>query len=146
MALVTSAAGQSVQQPRYRFIDLGVLPGGSESRAWAINQSGQIVGQSNREVSSSQEVRPFIWLYNAAFGLSAQQMHDISVIVEEAEPGIAWDINNAGLAVGQTGGATSTSGEAVTWDIDEWNGQRRGPWAAECKLGRLRRKPHGWRR
>jgi probable HAF family extracellular repeat protein len=47
-APAVAAGAQAATQPaKYRIIDLGTLPGGSNSRARAINNHGDIVGQSD---------------------------------------------------------------------------------------------------
>jgi probable HAF family extracellular repeat protein len=74
---------------RGTIMDLGVLPGDSRSEAFAINNSGQIVGTSGTQ----QTGRAFIWekgTMSALPGLGGQD-------------DFAWDINERGQVVGHSG-------------------------------------------
>src|SRR5262249_41491779 len=44
---ILTAALASAAVPKYTVTDLGLLPGGYLSRAWAINASGQVTGEAN---------------------------------------------------------------------------------------------------
>jgi len=82
----------------YDIEDLGTLPGDSGSVAWGINSDGDVVGWSN----GSQGVRAFVY-------------RDIGGIIElpgltPQNTGLARDINDQGIIVGQSGA------HAVLWD------------------------------
>jgi probable HAF family extracellular repeat protein len=91
--------------PQYAVVDLGTL-GGAESRAFAINESGQIVGWS-----TSADGRRHAFLWTADTGIVAIGERDGDV--ESA----AFAINDAGLIAGDAAkipGATV----AVAWTPD----------------------------
>ena len=70
--LMASAAAEDL--PRYRIIDLGSLDtgDGEETRAYAINNGGEVVGYSLYEYQSDLFTqRAFLWLPEAAYGLAA---------------------------------------------------------------------------
>lgn len=74
--------------------DLGALPGGSDSRAYCVNQSGQVAGWSTNAQGTMEAVR---WDSSG---------------VTDLGPGSAYGINASGQVVGES------SGEAVMWDAD----------------------------
>lgn len=72
--------------------DLGVLPGGTQSFAYAINNSGQVVGASDSVVSTLH-----------AFLYSAGRMRDLNALIPANSGWVlteARDINNLGQIVG----------------------------------------------
>ena len=84
-------------------LDLGVLPGDTQSLARAINEAGQIVGSSS---TSLQQGRAVIWengiirdLGGAAFGASLT----------------AVDINNSGEIVGNAGSSFANNSTSLLW-------------------------------
>jgi probable HAF family extracellular repeat protein len=88
--------------PQYAVVDLGTL-GGAESRAFAINESGQVVGWST---SADQRRHAFLWTADTGIVAIGERDGD----VESA----AFAINDAGLIVGDAAripGATV----AVAW-------------------------------
>ncbi len=98
-AILLLAAIAPAQSPtrRYRIIDLGHL-GGGESEAFAINDKGEIVGQSLRAVNGPLPV-PFHWRRGLMIDL-----------IPGAMGGWAQGINNSGQIVGTY--KTSASGLA----------------------------------
>ncbi|MCH8006428.1 MAG: HAF repeat-containing protein, partial [Planctomycetes bacterium] len=72
-------------------IELGTLPGGNFSQAWAINNSGQIVGLAGN--SATGPLRPFLWQDGV--------MSDIELPL--GPWGEANDINETGAIVGWMG-------------------------------------------
>ena len=101
---VRPAAGQS-----YDVIDLGTL-GGAESRAYAINDLGQVAGEA---MTQAGESRAFLWLPEAAYGLPAG-MSDLETL--GGPDSAAFGLNNAGQVVGsaETGGPAVS--RAFLWD------------------------------
>jgi len=99
--------------PLYRVTSLGELSGDPEtgsSEAYALNDLGQVVGETLIEVQGSHPVHAFLWLPVDAYGLG-QGMHDLGLLpggglltgLSEAR-----DINETGQVVGTsdaTGGA-----------------------------------------
>jgi probable HAF family extracellular repeat protein len=81
-------------------IDLGVLPGDEESGAAAINETGQIVGSSDRVDPETYEVTSHSFLYDDGV------MTALPVASTESYGG---DINDAGVVVGtmRAGGGVS---------------------------------------
>ncbi|MCX6345283.1 MAG: PEP-CTERM sorting domain-containing protein [Armatimonadetes bacterium] len=63
---------------------------GGESRAWGINDGGQVVGRSK---DASGKMCPFIWD-------SAKGMQALPFLTDYDRDGEAWGINNLGYAVG----------------------------------------------
>ena len=87
-----------------KVLDLGTLPPSwSRSKAYGINDLGEVVGSSGESASE----RAFIWLPEAAYGLPAG-MSMLESTVDQSRirpPGArAWDINSFGQAVGQEAG------------------------------------------
>ena len=112
--------------PQWRAINLGVIGGLDNSRAYAINDEAQIVGvcsDFNGEYTDPPAAGDiaFVWLNEAEFGLSAQVMHDLNAIASTGcavtiGDSIARDINAAGQIAGEvfTGGAQ----HGFLWDLE----------------------------
>lgn len=83
--------------------NLGVLPGGSNSRAYGMNDFGQVVGRADTATSSSQA---FLWD-------STRGMIDLGALVGGSWSE-AYDVNNAGQVVGMYG--TGFNYRAFLWD------------------------------
>ncbi len=88
--------------PRYEVIDLGTL-GGAESRAYGINEAGQVVGYS---LTAEGEQHAFVWDESAG-------MIDLGTL--GGDKSIAYAINNRGQVVGS---ARTASGKlhAFIWE------------------------------
>jgi probable HAF family extracellular repeat protein len=82
-------------------IDLGVLPGGDLSEAFAINDAGQVVGNSN----TSSSMRGFLW--SSPTGMRALDP------LPGANSSSAYTINNNGQIAG------ASDGRAVVWSNGE---------------------------
>jgi len=94
-------------------VDLGTLPGDEVSGASAINNAGQVVGNSLRTVSLGEgefivETRPALW--QPGGGVVA-----LPLLAGDVE-GSATDINDAGQAVGVSGDP-DFGGRPVLWTI-----------------------------
>ena len=87
-------------------LDLGVLPGGTNSFANDLNDSGWVAGAS--EVSSGR--RAFLWHPTAG-------MHDLGVLAAAFNSSTANGVNNLRQVVGQSPAATGIA-HAVLWDAD----------------------------
>ncbi len=84
------------------FQDIGTLRAGSYSYAHAINNSGQIVGQDQQGGQ-----RPFLWSPSA--GMTALP------ILAGSMNGIAFDINDAGVVVGESHAELDGINHGVLW-------------------------------
>lgn len=93
-AMLASAPAFAAQQ--YTVTDLGLLPGGHFLDAYAINDFGTVAGYGY----STEGNRAFRWANGQLQNLGAPSPDDYSG---------AYDINNAGVAVGSAGG------QAVQW-------------------------------
>lgn len=88
--LVVTATGQA-GPVFYSVTDLGDLPGGeNHSIAFAINNSGQVVGRSE----TAEGTRAFLWQNDV--------MTNLGVLTLGDEYSMAYDINDAGDVVGQS--------------------------------------------
>jgi probable HAF family extracellular repeat protein len=85
-----------------QFKSLGTLPGGSSSRAFSINDSGQVVGAS---FTAQFGVHAVLW--------SGGKMRDIGVLPGDVTC-IAKNINGTGTIVGQSYGSAAGN-RAVVW-------------------------------
>jgi uncharacterized repeat protein (TIGR01451 family) len=95
----------------YSIVDLGTL-GGSESRAWAINNNGQVVGDA--QIGSGQ-FRAFKFTdINSNQQLNPGEMQDLG-IMDNLSESRGRDINNNGQVVGFLAGSNGTT-RAFTWD------------------------------
>jgi probable HAF family extracellular repeat protein len=73
------------------FVDLGVLPGLAHSFGWAINESGQVAGNSTSASGSSER------LFRFTDGTGLQSLGGVG------EHNVAWGINGSGDVVGTRG-------------------------------------------
>ena len=89
------------------FLNLGTLPRGTFSRAFAINSLEQIVGWWGNTVVGDPARAVFLWQEGEMTDLGAQ----LGTPNSEAN-----DINDAGQIVGWMGMSSSEGGEAFIWD------------------------------
>lgn len=94
VALFVSIGPQGFAQQSYTVTDLGTL-GGTSSQAWAINNSGQIVGQSFTNNSGSSE--------RHAFSYKNGVMQDLGTLGGPFSD--AFGVNDAGQVVGRSEGS-----------------------------------------
>ena len=95
----------------YSIIDLGTL-GGSESRAWAINNNGQVVGDAQ---TSSGQFRAFQFTdINTNQQLDPGEMQDLGIVGNALESR-GRDINNNGQVVGFLPTSTGST-RAFLWN------------------------------
>ncbi|WP_377476117.1 MAG: putative Ig domain-containing protein [Microcoleus anatoxicus] len=95
----------------YSIIDLGTL-GGSESRAWAINKNGQVVGDAQ---TGSGQFRAFQFTdINTNQQLDPGEMQDIGIVGNALESR-GRDINNNGQVVGFLTTSTGST-RAFLWN------------------------------
>jgi probable HAF family extracellular repeat protein len=90
-----SASGATAQCPKYRVVDLGSLAAGLQSEAWALNDIGQVVGQSN---TAGGVFHGFFWDNSGCVG---NCMHDLGTLTG-GPTSIAYDINNNEEIVGES--------------------------------------------
>ncbi|MEM7457258.1 MAG: hypothetical protein AAF456_23145 [Planctomycetota bacterium] len=142
LALGFALASGSHGQTLYSVVDLGDLPGGSASRAFAINDNGEICGTS----TVSNSTRGFFWSESAGmidigspgsgFQIVAQDINNGGVIAGYGDSvnetvGFVWDPVNGSQNVGTLSGSNRTflrgindagvatgrsNGEGITWD------------------------------
>lgn len=74
-AATLSIASAEVGPPRYHVTDLGTLPGGSSSEAFAISDSGVIAGESYADDQFGLGIRAFGWSNGGMTSLAARQVH-----------------------------------------------------------------------
>jgi probable HAF family extracellular repeat protein len=114
LLLSLSTPSSAVPPRQYRILDLGILPGGSESQALGINNGGEVVGWSK---VATTDTHAFVWLpapiLNGAF---CQGMHDLHVFLTDTTSK-AYDINLAREIAGEKGGSGPTSQRAVVWKL-----------------------------
>lgn len=111
--------------PSYKIVALDVLPGGLDSLATGINESGVVVGYSTLDRSGNVgRARPVVWD-------SSGQPVELWPLVDDFTPGgIPLGINNAGQVVGRYGVGSGILppqtgipfGRAFIWDAV--NGRR----------------------
>lgn len=101
----------------YTFTDLGTL-GGTYSRAFGINNCGQVVGESS--VTGASPRRPFLWRDSNNNGVSdSGEMKDLGTL--GGNSGAATDINLSGLVTGTA--SNGVSNRAFRWQDVNANGQ-----------------------
>ncbi len=93
----------------YVITDLGTL-GGAQSKAYGLNDLGQVIGESD---TSSGESHAFLWLPQPAYGLPAG-MNDLGTL--GGSESVAFDINSLGQVVGRADTATPTIYHGFLWD------------------------------
>ena len=99
MLMLALIAVQTHAAPRYRVTDLGVVAGGSWSFAYAINDAGQVTGESG--------LKPFLWQAGAMLTLPAPS--------GVGSNGIGRGINRHGDVVGSLSGQAGLDSTAVIW-------------------------------
>jgi probable HAF family extracellular repeat protein len=88
---LTVPAGPATAAPHlYKTTDLGTL-GGPYSAAYAVNQAGDVVGQSQ---DAKGALRPFLWRHG--------RMTDLGVLDQTVPYGVATGINNHDWVVGSS--------------------------------------------
>jgi uncharacterized membrane protein len=101
-------AAPQTQPRRYRVIDLGTL-GGVYSKAYAINNKGQVGGESL--TTANLDVHPFVWTGGAIQGIPG-------LAGNENASGRVGGINNNGKVVGTwDSGAAGDPGQLFAYDI-----------------------------
>jgi hypothetical protein len=120
--MASDALAQS--NPRFRVTDLGnlgylprsVLPQDPEEQGtFGINSNGEVVFG----MMVDDEIHAMLWLPEPAYDLAAG-LHDLADLFDPGafdQPSIARDINDDGIAVGQTGSTTTSAGSGIVWDI-----------------------------
>lgn len=76
--------------PSYTVIDLGTLAGTTSSQAFAVNESGQVVGQAYQAIGDMYHA--FLWQNGVLTDLggsssSAYDINDVGQVVGQAYPG-----------------------------------------------------------
>jgi probable HAF family extracellular repeat protein len=98
-------------------LDLGTLPGGTRSEAYAINERGQVVGRSTF-AEETCSVPDGCW---RAFLYENGSMTDMGVLPGHSQSA-AFAINNRGQVVGISGGVSSTAHHPVfVWHAVLWD-------------------------
>lgn len=105
LLIVSLPRPSTAQAPSYTVTDLGTL-GGSESRAFGINQSGRVVGESDISASPEPE-NPFSWTNGT--------LTDIGTFGSGS--GAAHSVNDVGLAVGAADTVSSQTHSFIWSDI-----------------------------
>lgn len=103
------AAPVHAQPPRYKIINLGVLPGGEEemSQAYALNNVGQIVG-----ISATDKPGKHV---GCLWQIGLKNITTLKSL-PNGRDGSPSGINDNGLIVGSAGGATLHQIRGVAWD------------------------------
>ncbi len=120
LLVLLAAPGAFAQCPKYRIVNLGSLGTNEQSEAWAINDMGQIVGQSNTDVFGV--VHAFFWDNTGCVG---NCMKDL-LTLPGGTVSIAHDVNNSSKIVGEsnaviqgvavTRATTLSSGDSLAWN------------------------------
>lgn len=122
----------SIGDVDYRIVDLGeigfvplvVIAQGS----FAINNHGEVAYARDTAISAGSEIRAWIWLPEDAYTLDAGR-HDLADLAEQGESA-AWDINDAGIVVGQIDDhqvGPNTDSRGMIWEL--------GATITTCELG-----------
>lgn len=85
--------------PLYQLVDLGVLPGYDSSVAYAINDHGDLVGDSYLASTGGET--------GHAFKYSRDHMMDLGTLGGVSS--VAWAINKSGIVVGRAGASNGTA-------------------------------------
>ena len=102
------ATSASAASTRYVFTDLGVL-GGLDSRGWALNDAGQVVGHADTEPGSGRVgFHGFVWTPDVANGTSGR-IADLGVLRGDTVS-TAYGITDSGLIVGASMSPDTGSG------------------------------------
>jgi probable HAF family extracellular repeat protein len=104
LCVLANAAQAVVSLPSYTITDLGTL-GGTESKAYAINQDGLVTGSSKID----EDAESHAFLYDP---LATKKMKDLGVL-DEGKNSCGYAINNLGTVVGQSD--TTASGDALAF-------------------------------
>ncbi|HKT00810.1 MAG TPA: hypothetical protein VJT31_14870 [Rugosimonospora sp.] len=100
-----ASADPAAGVPRhYRVVNLGSLGGNGPGEAFALNDRGDVVGESPAPDGS---IHPFLWRNGA--------MTDLGVLDPNHPYGSAIDVNNAGEVVGSGDVANGTAIHAFLW-------------------------------
>src|SRR5688500_11607912 len=95
-AVFLACACSAAPRPRYRVIDLGVLPNGTSSVATALNDKGEVVG----DCQTPDGVRAFLFWRGTLTALSWSQKSCRDGNVFTSTESSARDINNRGEVIG----------------------------------------------
>lgn len=119
---------QSGSLPRYRILSIGDLSGGSGpptawiSRAYGINNLGQVVGAANAEPYEFDFGHAALWLPSPAYGQAfvVEGLTDLTALAGSALDGMARDINVHGKVIGtQASGSPGLPDvQAFIWELD----------------------------
>ncbi len=87
---------------KMHMVALGTLPGFPSSEAWAINESGQIVGRSSASAGSTpiNSGRAFLYRKNDS---GVATMENLGVLFPGDTYSEAWALNDSGQVVGESG-------------------------------------------
>ncbi len=102
--VVAILASPLAAAPEYRIVDIGTL-GGTSSKAWDINNQGQVVGSAALSTGFN---RAFLWTPGSTDGVpSNPQMKNLGIIGSRTNS-TAYGVNNAGVVVGEATSASQT--------------------------------------
>lgn len=90
--LVTALQANAIAAPLYQLTNLGTLPGGNGSQAYAVNDNGQVVGMSDVGVQNVPNG------YDHAFRYASATMSDLETLGGSFSQ--AQGVNNSGVIVG----------------------------------------------
>jgi hypothetical protein len=113
-----SAPFAYAQTPRFRVINITPLnftPSVTQYGSMGINSLGEVVFAWQ----DGSDLHPFVWLPEANSNYSGifVGFNDLYDASENSVTGIARDLNDAGVVVGQAGDGTYSNGQAATWDL-----------------------------